>query len=339
MAAVPAGEGMLKDGQFHSLDCAPKEGTKRMIQRIKDYLVALGPKNPIVRVAVRLHARRNGFAITFSDNSIAIERKNRRIVVGNKDLYLVPITMECFDQCFGDVIPKREGSIEVLNFSGPGSYQYKRHEVSLSFPGAPEEDSIAAYTHWHVPQPGELVFDAGAHAGFTTCMFAKMVGAQGKVVAFEPDATTFEYLKKNVLSQGLTNVTLVPKALDANTGTAYFNADGTMGAGLVEHSVYGNTGQHIAVETLSLQDACQQYGVPNFLKMDIEGAEISVLEAGKDFLRAHPMHLAFDSYHRMRDGRFTWTLLEPMLRALNYRVESSAEFGQVFTWAMPNGAS
>ena len=181
--------------------------------------------------------------------------------------------------------------------------------------------------------PATWVFDVGAHAGFTTCVFARMVGPSGRVVAFEPDASRLASLEKNVGDQRISNVTIVRKAIDAKTGTAIFNADGTMGAGLVEHSVYGNTGRHTTVETLSLEDACSQFGVPQFVKMDIEGAEIAVIQSAAEFLKAHSMHLAFDSYHRMRDGRFTWMLLEPMLRSLRYEVGSSAEFGQMFTWA------
>jgi hypothetical protein len=106
-----------------------------------------------------------------------------------------------------------------------------------------------------------------------------------------------------------------------------------MSAGLVGHSVYGHTGPQISVETLSLEDACSTFGVPQFVKMDIEGAEIPVIQSAAEFLKAHPMHLAFDSYHRMRDGRYTWMVLEPMLRSLGYEVGSSAESGQRFTWA------
>src|SRR5262249_3784521 len=215
----------------------------------------------------------------------------------------------------------------------PGTHHYRRHDITLTFPGAPEEDSIAAYTHWYTPQPGDLVFDIGAHAGFTTCMFARMVGPTGRIVAFEPDASTLACLKKNIGDQQISNVTIAPKAIDAKTGTAYFNADGTMAAGLVEYSVYGKTGKRTAVESLSLEDACGQFGVPQFAKMDIEGAEIAVIQAAAAFLKAHSIHLAFDSCHRMRDGRFTWMLLDPQLRSLGYEVRSSADFGQMFTWA------
>ena len=90
-----------------------------------------------------------------------------------------------------------------------------------------------------------------------------------------------------------------------------------MGAGLVEHSVYGDPGRRTAWG-ISLEDACGQFGVPHFAKMDIEGAEVGVIRSAGEFLKAHPTHLAFESYHRMRDGRFTWMLLEPMLRSLGY---------------------
>jgi FkbM family methyltransferase len=160
-----------------------------------------------------------------------------------------------------------------------------------------------------------------------------MVGSAGRVVAFEPDRSSLVCLERNIRDQKISNVTIVRKAIDAKTGTAYFNADGTMGAGLVDYSVYSNTGQRTAVEVLSLEDACGQFGVPQFTKMDIEGAEIAVIRSAGEFLKAHPMHLAFDSYHRMRDGRFTWMLLEPLLRSLGYEVGTSADFGQMFTWA------
>jgi FkbM family methyltransferase len=304
-----------------------------MKQHIKDFLVRLGPRNTLVRTALKFHGRRSGSAIAFEEGAISLTRGGKKMILAERDFYLVPITLECFDQTFQEIEPKSMDGWDVLNFSAPGTHRYKRHGLTLSFPGMPEDDSIEAYTHWYLPKSGDLVFDAGAHAGFTTCMFARMVGPGGRVVAFEPDEGTARYLESNVRSQQISNVTIVKKAIDANSGTSYFNADGTMGAGLVEHSVYGNTGRRIAVETLSLEDAFHLFGVPQFLKMDIEGAEIAVIQAAGDLLKRQRMHLAFDSYHRMRDGRFTWMLLEPMLRSVGYEVKSSAEFGQVFTWA------
>lgn len=271
----------------------------------------------------------------FKRDHICIRHARREIRLAHRDFYLVPIMLEVFAQTFDELSAPRQGAYAVLDFSRPGTHRYIRHDLTLSFPGMAEDDSIAGYTHRYRPQPGDLVFDIGAHAGFTTCILARMVAPGGRVIAFEPDPVSLEYLARNLRDQNISNVTVVPKAVDAFTGTASFNADGTMGAGLADHSVYGNTGKHIVVETTSLADACATFGTPQFLKMDIEGAEIAVIASVGEFLRTHPMHLAFDSYHRMRDGRYTYMLLEPMLSALGYDVESSAEFGQMFTWASP----
>ena len=69
------------------------------------------------------------------------------------------------------------------------------------------------------------------------------------------------------------------------------------------------------------------------MKMDIEGAEVDLIKSSLEFLRAHPLHLAFDSYHRLRDGTHTYTQLEALLRTAGYATESSSEFGEMFTWA------
>ena len=55
-----------------------------------------------------------------------------------------------------------------------------------------------AYTHGYVPQPGDVVWDAGAHAGATAYFLAQMVGPSGKVYAFEPDQNNYNYLLQNI---------------------------------------------------------------------------------------------------------------------------------------------
>lgn len=310
-----------------------------MMQLVKTYLVKRGPRSPAVRLALKLHSRMNGFLIRFLDEAIAIQRGSREMILAERDFYLVPFSLGQFDQIFEEIEPSSIGNLSVLDFSRPHLHRYRRHGLTLSFPGTPEDDSITAYTHWYKPKGGDLVFDVGAHAGFTTIMFARMVGPDGHVVAFEPDPASLDYLERNLLAQGVSNVTIVPKAIDAKTGTAYFNADGTMSAGLVSHSIYGYTGERVQVQTISLNDVCAEFGVPQFIKMDIEGAEIAVVQSAADFLRATPVNLSFDSYHRMRDGRYTWMILEPLLRAIGYDVASSSEFGQMFTWARPRSGA
>ena len=307
-----------------------------MLQQIKDALIARGPESLLVQFALRLHGAREGFRVRFTSEGIEVRQASRIMILAPSDLYLVPIMMECFDQFFGDIESQSREGFQVLNFSKPGLHRYTRHDIALHFPGIPEDDAIAAYTHAYTPKAGDLVFDVGAHAGFTTCVFAHMVGPNGAVVAFEPDPVTAEILARNLAEQRISNVTIAHSAIDAATGAASFNADMSQGAGLVDHSFYSSEKTTISVPTLSFADACGQFGVPAFAKFDIEGAEAAVVRSSVDFLKQNPIRLSFESYHRMRDGGYTWMLLEPLLRSAGYAVESSAEFGQMFTWATPH---
>ncbi len=98
-----------------------------------------------------------------------------------------------------------------------------------------------AYTYWHEPSVGEVVWDVGAHAGASTYFFSKMVGETGKVYAFEPDEGNYKYLVRNINLHGLQNVIPVKKALAGQTSTATFNMDGSMSAGLADYVVYADS--------------------------------------------------------------------------------------------------
>ena len=129
---------------------------------------------------------------------------------------------------------------------------------------------------------------------------------------------------------------VLQEALGGSTGKAAFSMDGSLAAGLAEYLVYPGAGQRTEVSVTTLEDCCARVGcVPNYIKMDIEGAEIEVIRSSLDFLRRHPIHFAIESYHRTKEGDLTCHELERLLRSIGYRAESSAVFGQMFTWGTP----
>ena len=306
-----------------------------VLQKVKDFLVSLGADNSCVRLALYVHARRCGFRLKFDGNVIIIRRAGRRLILNHQHFNLVPIMLEDYDRFFEWIETQRQDGDETLDFSVPGFHRYKRFGIGFHFPGIPEDYSMEAYTRCYRPKPGDLVFDVGAHAGMTTYFLSHMVGPAGRVISFEPDDSSYEYLLRNIEHHGLQNVTPVKKAMAASTGCGVFNMDGTMAAGLSQYLIYRDTGKQVPVETLSFPDACREFGLPAYVKMDIEGAEVELVHASLPFLREHPIHLAFDSYHRLQDGSYTYTQLEPLLGSIGYQVASSADFGEMFTWAEP----
>jgi FkbM family methyltransferase len=305
------------------------------MQFLKDYLVGLGPNNVLVQSALRMHGLRHGYSVEFTNDAIRLRKAEREMILNKAQYVLVPIMMECFNLYFDTIEGKSvEGQI-VLDFSKPSLQRYRKSGTAFYFPSVPEDDVMDAYTHGYVLQPGDVVWDAGAHAGATTHFLAQMVGPSGKVYAFEPDQNNYQYLLKNIELHKLTNVIPVKKALSGSTGTAEFCMDGSMSAGLSDYLTYSEKAKYQTVETVSFADACAELGeVPAYVKMDIEGAEVVTLEGSQEFLKVHPVNFAIESYHRV-DGELTWKPLEKLFTKIGYRVWSSDKFGQMFTWAKP----
>ena len=303
------------------------------VQFVKNCLVKLGPRNPLVRTALRMHARQHGFYLCYLPDGIHIRRGRQVMILSEKQFVQVPIMLECFDLFFATIGSNKVNGADVLDFSRPALHEYIRRGVSLHFPSVPEDDVLDAYTKEYVPKPGDVVWDVGAHAGATALFLSQMVGASGRVYAFEPDEFNYAYLLKNLGLHGLKNVQPVKKALSGSTGRTAFNMDGTMSAGIHQYLLYSKTAPLVEVDTLTLADACHDFGsVPAFVKMDIEGAEVAAIEGSATFIQEHSIHFAIESFHRL-NGTYTYALLDGIFPKLGYQVQSEDFCGQMFTWA------
>lgn len=120
---------------------------------------------------------------------------------------------------------------------------------------------------------GDVVLDIGAHIGYYTLIFAKIVGKKGKVFAFEPSPDNFSLLKKNVEINGYKNVELIQKAVSNKTGKAkLYLCEDNSGDNRIYDSHDGR--RFVEIETIRLDDYFKNYtGLINFIKMDTQGAE------------------------------------------------------------------
>jgi FkbM family methyltransferase len=291
-----------------------------VIQTVKDKLVDLGPENTIVQSVLKLRARLKGLTLTFGDSSITLSRKDEKLILQKRHLVYVPLFIDGYDETFQHFEPIFVDGINTLDFSVPMLRTYRGTGLSLYCASLPEEDSMEMYTRFHKPSAGEVVWDVGANAGATTYHFSKAVGIGGRVIAWEPDPFNFSYLLKNISLHSLGNVTAVSKALSGTTGTALFDMDGSTGGGLSEHLVYSQKANRSAVETLSFQDACAQYGVPGFVKFDIEGGEVDVIRGALPFLETNRNTDFCIETHRMRDQSTTEIPVKSLLNSIGYSV-------------------
>src|ERR1700733_4815908 len=221
------------------------------MQFLKDYLVRLGPNNLLVQGALRMHGLRHGYRVEFVNNAIILRKAQREMILNKAEYVQVPIMMDLYSLFFETVEGQTIEGRTVLDFSKPSLQRYRKSGTAFHFPSVPEDDVMDAYTHGYAPQPGDVLWDAGAHAGATSYFLAQMVGPSGKVYAFEPDQNNYSYLLQNIELHKLHNVIPVKKALSGSSGTAEFCMDGSMAAGLSDYLAYSEKDKFQKVATVS----------------------------------------------------------------------------------------
>ena len=129
---------------------------------------------------------------------------------------------------------------------------------------------------------GDVVVDAGANIGYYTVLLSRAVGPSGKVYAFEPGEECFELLKKNVEENECKNVCLIKKALTDKVGEIkfYVNEKDKASSSMLEETKELGTEVIVKGTTLDTEIA----GPVDFMKMDIEGAELHGLLGGEVLL-------------------------------------------------------
>jgi FkbM family methyltransferase len=135
-------------------------------------------------------------------------------------------------------------------------------------------------THYtkQLVRKGDTYVDIGANVGYYTVLASHLVGEEGRVIAFEPDPVSFRILEKNVLLNGLTNVTLEQKAVSNEKGVLQlFIAGDNKG----DHRIYQTEEGRpaIDIEAVKLDDYfADDSGSVDFVKIDTQGAEGIILE-------------------------------------------------------------
>jgi FkbM family methyltransferase len=135
-------------------------------------------------------------------------------------------------------------------------------------------------------RPGTAALDIGANLGWFTVHLARIVGADGRVDAFEPRVDLFNLLTRTVAESKIGNVTLHNCALAAENSSGQMvwsphdvNPGGTY---LVAAEFADSTAKSQAVDVKTL-DACISHPV-DFIKIDVEGAELLVFRGAERIL-------------------------------------------------------
>ena len=155
-------------------------------------------------------------------------------------------------------------------------------------------------------KPGMNVMDIGAHHGLYTVLASKCVGLKGKVIAFEPSARERKHLRRNLRLNNCSNVEVESYALGGKRTTAeiYLVDGGEDGCNSLRAPIVKGTTRRVPVEVVTLDDitAKNDRSAIDFIKLDVEGAELDVLRGGAEILQNRPRPILMVEVYDIRTG-------------------------------------
>ena len=126
---------------------------------------------------------------------------------------------------------------------------------------------------------GTVVYDIGANVGFFTLLFARLVGSDGLVVAFEPAPNNVEKLERHLAINRVSNSVVVRAAAWDVSGTVRVLVPASRSQARV-----ADDGECV-VDSIRLDDLIESgMRPPQCLKIDVEGAEERVLLGARRIL-------------------------------------------------------
>ena len=144
------------------------------------------------------------------------------------------------------------------------------------------------------------LIDAGAYTGDTSIPIAKFTSK--KVYAFEPFEESFEILKKNIDSNHIKNIVPVQKSLGNENGemTLYLSGDNVQGITNNPHA--RKYDKELKVEEITLDKFVEENNLDvGYVTVDVEGAEMELLEGAIDTLKSQKPILTISIYHKVTD--------------------------------------
>lgn len=187
-----------------------------------------------------------------------------------KPLWCVPIRIE---GCAPVYVDLRTGHAQYLLQGEPWAR-------------APREEAEQDVMRRVVSQ-GDVVLDIGANLGLHSVFLSSLIGAEGRLFVFEPNGAILRTLRRTV--RGLGNASLHEYALSDRVGRAalFVPGDDTKAslADWTDRSIDGEV-REAECEQRRLDDLVDEgtIAVPDFIKCDVEGAELLVFRGGRRVL-------------------------------------------------------
>lgn len=173
-------------------------------------------------------------------------------------------------------------------------------------------------------EPGDIVIDAGACWGETSLYFAFEAGETGRVVSYEFIPSNIAVLEKNIAANPALKdrITVVPNPVWSTSGQTLYYVDWGPGSRVSFEKLRADF-DDTQCQTISIDDTVKQLSLPrvDFIKMDIEGAELQALKGAEQTLRRFHPKVAISLYHSLDDFKTVPRYLDSLGLKYNFYLD------------------
>jgi FkbM family methyltransferase len=174
------------------------------------------------------------------------------------------------------------------------------------------------YQNFYKVKNTDIILDAGANCGHLSIFFSKLIGQTGMVYAFEPDVFNIVRIQENIKLNNdvIDNIKIEELLLWNENKLVDFYEAGTVGSSAVW---IPDADKCVQKEAIRIDDWVSKNNVTklDFIKMDVEGAEIEALDGCVETINNLAPHFAIASYHIV-NGEPTYIKVEAFFKKLNY---------------------
>jgi FkbM family methyltransferase len=183
-------------------------------------------------------------------------------------------------------------------------------------------------------KPGSTFLDIGANIGWYSLFASSLVGAKGRVIAFEPDPENAGLLRENLKLNHIENTEVLEMALSESDGfLSLIKSADNFG----DHYVTNEPSSAVQVQSKRLDSILSpgQFEKVGLIKMDTQGSEPGILRGMEPLLKEHRPHILieFSPSHLYRIGNSPFEIFAfiEKFHYRPYRVHDHGLDGKVLT--------
>ncbi len=194
--------------------------------------------------------------------------------------------------------------LNLLNLNRVYRYQNKKNIIDIS--------------------KGDVVIDGGVGWGDTSIYFQKKTGPSGIIHSFDVLKEGFNLLDKQInINANISNIKKNLYALSDNSGKNVFITDPSPG------STISISKTKIKVKTISIDDYFKINNLKkiDFIKLDIEGAEVDCINGAKNIISRFKPKLAISVYHKWNDLEIIPKMIYEINKDYNFYLDCTTGFG------------